>query len=348
VFSSICRFLSLPTQGVGGLRRGARVRVALAACLALGGCSGHRPSVTGRSETAERLSEQARQARDRGDVRSAEYLLAAAVEKNPGDSETRLELSQMLLENGRVEEAAEHFERLLEQSPGDPRGYVGLAEALYLKRNLSDADELLDRALEVDPRQTRGLLLRGKIEQARRHDERALDDFYQVLAFDPDQVEAKMLIAQLHLQQGDAKLAAPLVRSIIESAEPGNRQWADAQWLLGECYAHDGRWPDAARALEAGIASRQGSAGDWYLLADASWRAGDVRKAEAALAQALRLAPADTRALALRSAIQKQGRAAGSPGDSALTRLSHVDPEGGPPGVPETTSGLPVPPAIVH
>jgi tetratricopeptide (TPR) repeat protein len=281
-------------------------------------------------------------------MRSAEYLLAAAVEKNPGDSETRLELSQMLLENGRVESAAEHFERLLEQTPGDPRGYIGLAEALYLKHSLSEADELLDRALEIDPRQTRGLLLRGKIEQARRHDERALEDYYQVLAFDPDQVEAKMLIAQLHLQRGDAKLAAPLVRSIIEGAEPGNRQWAGAQWLLGECYAHEGRWPDAARALEAGIAGRQGSARDWFLLADASWRAGDGRKAEVAVTQALRLAPDDAHALALRSAIERQARAGGLPGGPVLTRLSHIEADGEPPGVPETTVDPRLPPAIVH
>src|SRR5262249_36841625 len=70
-----------------------------AACLAIVGCAivgcaGHKPATAGRSETAERLSEEARQARDRGDAQSAEYLLTAAVDHNPGDGETRLALAE--------------------------------------------------------------------------------------------------------------------------------------------------------------------------------------------------------------------------------------------------------------
>ena len=74
-----------------------RLVLVLAALLATAGCTTHRPSAAGRSETAERLSEEARQARDRGDTQAAEYLLTAAVDHNPGDVETRLELAEMLL-----------------------------------------------------------------------------------------------------------------------------------------------------------------------------------------------------------------------------------------------------------
>src|SRR5262245_11507222 len=99
--------------------------------LALAGCARQQANVTSRSATAERLSEQARQARDRGDANSAEHFLAAAVERNPGDCETRLELSEMLLERGSTGAAAAHLKNFINQNPEDPRGYVGLAEVMY-------------------------------------------------------------------------------------------------------------------------------------------------------------------------------------------------------------------------
>jgi uncharacterized protein (TIGR02996 family) len=303
---------------------------------ALAGCSLRRPAATGRSETTERLSEQARQARERGDRREAESLLTAAVERNPGDDEMRLELADLLLENGNAGKAAEHLQKLMSRNPGDPRPCVGLAEARFQQQNFSDASSLLERSLELDPRQIRGHLLRGKIEQAQGHRRRAMEDYYQVLAFEPDHVEAKMLLAELHFQQGDARHAAPLLRSIIETAEAANPQRGWAQWLLGECYARDGRWSDAARALEAGIASRRASHRDWYELADACRRAGDVRGAEQALAQALRLAPGDPQLLALRAALNEQKNAAGVRGGPVVTSLSHEAASPAPAPVRET------------
>lgn len=296
---------------------------ALAAFLLLVGCTGHRPAAAGRSETAERLCEQARQARDRGDTQSAEYLLSAAVEHNPGDGETRLELSELLLAHGNSQAAASHLKKLVDQYPDDPRGYVGLAEAKFSQQDLSEADGLLEKALDLDPRQARALLLRGKIEHARRNDERALEDYYQVLALEADHNDAKMLIAEIHLEQGNANLAAPLLRSVIEDAEPANPQRASAQWLLGKCYSREERWSDAARALGAGMASRRGTAHEWYELADACWRSGDSRGADTAVGFALRLAPSDPQSLALRDAINDQARTAGFSRGPVVTRLAH-------------------------
>jgi tetratricopeptide (TPR) repeat protein len=294
-----------------------------------------RPAATGRSETTERLSEQARQAREQGDRHEAESLLTAAVERNPRDDEMRLELAELLLENGSAGKAAGHLQELISRNPDDPRPCVGLAEARFQQQNFADAETLIERALELDPRQIRGHLLRGKIEQARGNNRRAVEDYYQVLAFEPDHVEAKLLLAELHYRQGDARHAAPLLRSVIDTAEAGNPQQGRAQWLLGECYARDGRWSDAARALRAGIASRHPSHHDWYELADACRRAGDVRGAEEALAQALRMAPGDPQLLAMKAGLDEQNRSAGFRGGPVVTSLSHEAPAIPPPQVRE-------------
>ncbi len=324
VCSAFSSMSNRTSHGTYGRRRTGQVLV-LAALLAMAGCTTHRPSAAGRSETAERLTAEARQARDRGDTQSAEYLLTSAVDHNPGDSETRLELAELLLAHGSFEAAELHLNKFIDQCPDDPRGYVGLAEIMFLRKRSREADELVEKAIELDPRQTRGLVLRGKIEHARHDDDRALEDLYYVLSLEADHDEAKLLIAEIHLQQGNAKLAAPLLRSVIDEAEPANSRRPAAEWLLGKCYVCEERWSDAARELKAGMASRRGTAHDWNELAEAYWRSGDAVGAEMAVGQALRASPTDPQAQTLRAVLDDwaQAHAAGQPSEPAVTGLSH-------------------------
>ncbi|MBI3860642.1 MAG: tetratricopeptide repeat protein [Planctomycetia bacterium] len=304
------------------------VRAALViACLALAGCARQQATLTSRSETAEKLSVEARQARERGDLQSARTLLTAAVERNPNDYETRLELSEMLLAARQAEAAAGHLQLLQDQNPDDPRVYVGLAEVRYLQHNLNEADGLLAQALDLDPRDARGLLLRAKIEQSRGNLDRALDDLYQVLDSEGEHVEARMFVARLHVQRGDSRLAASELRALMDDPSLNAEARSRAQWLLGRCYSQDGRWSEAAAALTAGISSRQGNSRDWCLLADACRRAGDSRGAEAAVENALALSPRNSQAIALRAALVADATAAAAPQAPAIARASHLEDE---------------------
>ena len=325
--SSLFRLLSILSKSACGSRGLRYSAIALVAGLACAGCARQQSTVTARSETAERLSAEARQAKVRGDSQSAEHLLTEAVERNPGDCETRLELSEMLLAHGSTQAAVVHLQKLVDQNPDDPRSYVGLAEAMYVQRNLAEADRLVAKALELDPRQTRGLLLRGKIEQSRGDDELALVDYYEILTCEPDHIEATMLVARLHLRHGDGRLAAPLLRSVVESPEQETHLRTSAQWLLGRCYSQDGRWSDAALALAAGISSRRGTPDDWLELADACWCGGDLQQAQSAVEQALRRAPGNTRALALRAALDDDVRVTRLPAESVVSRTDYSDDE---------------------
>jgi tetratricopeptide (TPR) repeat protein len=295
--------------------------------LAGAGCARQQATVTARSETAERLSAEARQAKVRGDSESAEHLLTEAVERNPSDCETRLELSEMLLAHGSTDAAIFHLQKLVDENPDDPRSYVGLAEARYKQRNLAEADRLTAISLELDPRQTRALLLRGKIEQSRGNDDAALEDYFELLACEPDHIEATMLVARLHLRHGDGRLAAPKLRTIVESRELEPQLRGSAQWLLGRCYAQDGRWPDAAQALATGISSRRGTTDDWLELANACWRGGDPQQARRAVEQALRRAPTDARAQALMTSLDNDLRGADSHAGSAVSPAEYADDE---------------------
>lgn len=325
--------LSLPRSAAHAFRRLAPARLVgtLVVVLLAGGCARQQASIAARSEKAERLSVEARQAKDRGDAESAVSLLTAAVERNPSDYETRLELAELLLSHHDTQAAARHLRTLLEQGNDDPRVLVGMAEAQLQQRQLDKAEHLVAQALDLDPRHPKALLLQARIEQKRGHPNRALDDLYQVLECETDHADALLLIARLHLAQGDGRLAAPLLRTLIDSPSHGSEQRAKAQWLLGRCYSQDGRWSDAAVALAAGISSRPGSPRDWCLLAEACRRGGDLPGADQAVAQALALSPADSQALALQAEFNASAAVDPAAPAEALARTAPGDDEGSPP-----------------
>jgi len=280
--------------------------ILLILCAISAGCARRQANLAARSDNAERLSIEARQARDRGDLLSAETLLTAAIERNPEDGEIRLELAELLLVNHKVLTAERHLQLLLDQLPDDPRVYANMAAVRYQQKRLREADVLLAEALDLDPRLTSGLLLRAKIAQSRNEIELALDDLYQVLDIDPDHLDARLQVARLHMRQGDTRLAAAELRALIENPNLEAASKNKAHWLLGRCYAQDGRWADAANALSSGITSRQAKPRDWCLVAEARRRAGDRTGAEQAITNALHLAPDDPEAKALESVLNEE------------------------------------------
>ena len=303
------------------------------ACVALGGCARQKAILAARSEKAERLSVEARQARERGDLQSAETLLTAALEQNPKDDDIRLELSELLLLHGKARSANQHLQILLDNTPDDPRVYSGLAEVRYLHQHLNEADELIAQALDIDPRLERGLLLRAKIAQARGNTSQALDDLYQILDTEGEHADVRLFVARLHLQQGDSRLAASVLRTLLESPNLNAGPRIKANWLLGRCYAEDERWQEAAASLTAGISSRHGSPHDWCLVAEVCRRAGDLAAAKDAVENALRVAPDDEQALELREALARESSTGQKPPTAvAKTSFQDEEPDGPPRG----------------
>ncbi|MFN0056670.1 MAG: tetratricopeptide repeat protein [Planctomycetales bacterium] len=292
----------LSAPHASGARRGLCIlvwRLGLAASLLFTGCASRRAAHNQSPESAEQLATRAREAADRGDAASAEVLLTAAVNSNPKDCETRLELSEMLVEHGSLAAATDHLRRVVEQNPEDPRGFVKLATTLSLQDDLSGAETMLARALELEPDNPQAWLLRARLEHRQQRDADALSACYRVLAVAPDEAEARLLAAQIHLQQGNSEQALPLLKSLVDRPSGCPRQQRAAAWLLGRCYAHEGRWNEAAAALSSAIHHRSGTSDDWYQVAYARYRADDLQGAREAVAASLKMAPSDAETLAL-------------------------------------------------
>lgn len=284
-------------------------------------------------EQAEQLASQAREAADRGDAASAEHFMTRAVDTNPRDCDARLELSEMLMEHGGLPAATAHLRKIVKQNPDDPRGYVKLARALYLQDDRGGASQLVERALELDPQNEQAWLLQARLERDQGSDTRALAACYRVLATSPDNAEARLLAADIHLQTGNLTQATPLLRSLIDAGLDCPQQRNQAEWLLGRCYALEGRWDDAAAALSAAVHHRESSASDWYQVAYADYRAGDVAAARQAVHQSLRMAPSNAEALKLSRLLDaRAARNAGADdlaiGESTQASATRIVPAG--------------------
>lgn len=289
------------------------------ACLP--GCQGK-----GKKEAAQRelnrLVDQAHSAAEQGDVWQAERLLSAAVEADPSDCETRLQLSELLQEHGSLADAVAHLQRAAEQNPEDPRAFVLLAQILFEQGQIDAADQHAERALALDPHLIKAILLRGQIAERKGDQDVALRSYYEALAIEPDRPEPRYLAARQLYERGSADQAAPLLRRLLEESSACGRHEGDAWWLLGQCYARQERWHDAAYALAAGIEQRDPSGSDWRDLAYAQFRAGELQAARSSLGMALKLSPADPDVNTLRRAVENavtptvrltEGQSSGSP-----------------------------------
>lgn len=293
-------------------RFGACVQIvcALGATLC-GGCA-NRNNWFAKTDAAQRLAQEARQAEDRGDLAQAQHLMTAAVKTNPGDCETRLELCDLLIDQGSPEAACDHLKRIITQNPDDPRPMIRLAQAQYLRRDLSAATTLIDKALKLDPGNVDALLLRGQLYEHAQDDDAALAIYYRVLQVNPDRAEPELRVAAIHLRNNRARQADPLLRSVLERPELNVPQKAAAEWLLGLAYAQEHRWADAAQTLATASARREMTPVDWYQLAYARFQAQDFEGAREAADLTLEADPRHSAALAMRHMLNRPSMAGGS------------------------------------
>jgi tetratricopeptide (TPR) repeat protein len=272
-------------------------------CLALlAGCQWR----TGRDTThqeAGKLVDQAQSAASEGNIEHAQQLLLAALAADPEDSETRLQLSELLQEQGSVPAALEHLQQAIEQNPDDPRAQVLLAQ-IYFEQNQDEAARKhADLALRQDPHLL-ALLLQGQLADRRGDSNLALHYFFEAISFDPHDPHTQFLTARQLYRTGAGDQAAPLLRRLTENAPACGEDAGEAWWLLGRCYRQQQRWKEAAEAMASGIELRAANSADWRELAEVQFRAGDLTAARSSLQMAARLGPGDPDIEALRQKLE--------------------------------------------
>lgn len=279
------------------------IGLALVSLALVAGCQ-WRPGRDVTHQEAGKLVDQAQSAASEGDIERAQQLLLAALAADPGDSETRLQLSELLQEQGSVPAAIEHLQQAIEQNPDDPRAHVLLAQIYFEQHQDEAAREHAELALQHDPHLLQALLLQGQLADRRGDSNLALHYFFEAISFDPHDPRAQFLTARQLYRSGAGDQAAPMLRRLTENTPACGEDAGEAWWLLGGCYRQQQRWKEAAEAMASGIELRAASAVDWKELAEVQFRAGDLTAARSSLQMATRLGPGDPDVESLRQRIE--------------------------------------------
>jgi len=292
----------------GFARRFAVCTFALLVLGLQGGCL-PKSSWFARTDQAQQLALEARHAQDRQDPAKALHLLSSAVEINPRDCETRIELSEMLLENGSCDAAVSHLRQVVKQNPEDARSHIKLAQAMRKRGDLREAERLCDIAIRLDPVNAEGLVLRGVLYEQQQQDESALRVYYRAMHTNPDRTDAALRIAAIQLRRNASRQAGAVARSLLERTDISAAHRSEAEWMLGLAYSQEQRWNLATPSLKSAADSKSFAqamkADDWYQLAYASWQTGDLSRADQANAQALRLQPKHAEAQSLLTVLSR-------------------------------------------
>ena len=235
----------------------ARHALAIVVLVPLAAGCGWLPLFSRRSaEESARLTEQAKQACERGEHTQARELLSRAAAVAPDDPEIQRDIGRGLLLAGETEEAVKHLRYMMRRGLDDPDAYLDLARILFEEHRYRECEEMVDSALRLVPTHTEAQLLKGRLAEVRNKDDDALEVYYRLLAGDPTATEATLRISDLLVRTGRPSQAAPLLRRIADSDRVTPAEQARAHWVLGQIYAKDRRWSEATEQLSAAAQMR--------------------------------------------------------------------------------------------
>jgi tetratricopeptide (TPR) repeat protein len=141
-------------------------------------------------------------ARDGSALESAREAYEAVLEQEPGDAQSALTLGRIYLEQQQPQKAAQVFRDLIERAPQQRNAYALLVEALLQARQSHEAETALQ----------------------------------QLLALDPESLEARLTLAELQGQRDDHRAALATLLATPEAARGDprfQRQLAWAYYLTG-------------------------------------------------------------------------------------------------------------------
>ncbi len=132
-----------------------------------------------------------------------EEIAKQRLAKYPGDFIANFNLGDLLLSQGKAEEAMVYFRKASEADPRSSLAASELGVALFTTKKLDEAAEQFKRALLIDPSYTDARFNLASVEASAGHWEAAVNDFKQVIAERPDNSKARDYLGQVIILWGD-------------------------------------------------------------------------------------------------------------------------------------------------
>jgi tetratricopeptide (TPR) repeat protein len=207
-------------------------------------------------------------------------LWQAALRRRADQLETQRLLAEELWSNGRPLAAADVLHRFVQEHPTDLHAVLRLAELELEIGRTQAASDVMQIAMRLDPDHPDVLRIKAQVEERQGDAEAALATYHRLVQAAPDDLAARLCLADLQLRRGHPDCAAPLLRSVVEHPWVTPAQRTRALTLLGEAYAACQRWEAAADCLSHVIdAPVEPTAEEWYRLAKVQLQCGRLEEA---------------------------------------------------------------------
>lgn len=222
------------------------------------------------------------------DDKSAFREIESLVAEYPMDTRYQIVLGDVYMQNGKKEEAYNIYRKVLAEEPDNAMAMYSLASYYEETGQKELYEQQLDTLLlnKKVPSDTKLNVMRQFIvqnEQAGKDSTRVITLFNRIMEQDPDEAQLPMLYAQYLLSKGMNKEAWPVLRQVL-AVEPTNT--AARMMLLGEAVRQED-YKDIMNLCEAGVESNPDMLEFYFYLAIAYNQAERTDDALAICQQAL-------------------------------------------------------------
>ncbi len=216
-----------------------------------------------------------------------ETLWRDTLAKNPAAWMARNNLSDILIQQGKIDEAISQLEQALRLRPDDAVQHSNLGLALAQAGRVSEAIAHYEQALRIKPDYAKAHSNLGLALARVGKPQEAMEQFEQALRINPNLADAQCNLGVVLAQTG----RAPEAIEHFEQALRINPDDAETHDNLGKAFLQEGRLSDAIGHFGQALRINPDDAKAHYNLGLALAQTGKIKEAIAHLEQALRLQP---------------------------------------------------------
>ena len=185
----------------------------------------------------------------RRDYPQAERLYRDLLEQHPYESEARLLLLYVLIDQGRNEEALAEAETLAEQDPGDEVAWSSVADLNLKLARYDAADDALRRLVAISPQNPNANYLLGESHLFRGRYDEAQANYRKALQADPSFGDAVLRLADVEVLRNRPQAAIAQLQAMHATRfAPSLR--ITAAFHLAALLRAQGQCPQAMQALD--------------------------------------------------------------------------------------------------
>ena len=268
----VCSFELLPSLGVWPLSAVLMSAIMVSA-----------PAATSQNDL-DGLLAQARIAEKAGDYAGAARRYEQAMKVAPGNLEVLKRVGVLEQTELRFDDSITHFEQVLAREPKYPEVNFFLAVSYFGKNDFQRAIESFERELATPKPHPRCRYYLALALQSSDRTADAISQLNQSLAENPKDADALYQLARIH------KSASLQAIDRLKTLDPDSFQ---LHALMGEIYADEEHYAEAAKEYQAALDKRPGAQGIHYSIGVAYWAQHHFEGAEREFALALKENPDD-------------------------------------------------------